>query len=184
MRSSFFATRKIFAKTIALIAFGVLMMGIWSPKPLQAQTQQSQQYQSKPTGSTGSVLPGTSVQDTGSVVVHKDPRIDQLIKKRMEINEKTTRDNRRTSRGFRIQVINTRDRNEAIQAKTKMLQTLPEHASYIQYNAPFFKLKLGNFKTREEAEKVLKQVSRHYSTGVFIVSEMIEVKPEKPEEFE
>ncbi|MGV3764634.1 MAG: SPOR domain-containing protein [Chitinophagaceae bacterium] len=117
-----------------------------------------------------------------AVVVHKDPRIDQLLKKQIEINEYTTRDNRRTAKGFRIQVVSTRDRNEAISAKTKMLQNFPAHMSYIQYNAPFFKLKLGNFKTRTEAEQVMRQVVKFYPNGSFIVSETIEVKPEKPEE--
>lgn len=126
-----------------------------------------------------------SAQQTGtqgSVIVHKDPRLDMLVKKQIEINEYTTRDNRRTAKGFRIQVINTRDRNEAISAKTKMLQLFPDQASYILYNAPFFKLKMGNFKTRPEAEQVLRKVIRHYPNGTFIINDVIEVKPEKSEE--
>lgn len=119
---------------------------------------------------------------SNAVVVHKDPRIDQLVKKQMEINEYTTRDNRRTAKGFRIQVVSTRDRNEAISAKTKMLQSFPAHNSYIQYNAPFFKLKLGNFKTRAEAEQVMRQVVKFYPSGSFIVAETIEVKLDKLEE--
>lgn len=119
-----------------------------------------------------------------AVVVHKDPRIDLLVKKRIEINEKTTRDNRRTAKGFRIQVINTRERNVAINAKTSMLQAFPDHRSYIVFNAPFFKLKLGNFRTRGEAEQVLRRVVRYYPEGCFIVADMIEVKPGIPEENE
>lgn len=115
----------------------------------------------------------------GSVIVHKDSRIDLLVKKQMEINEYTTRDSRRTAKGFRIQVINTRDRNEAINTKTKMLQLFPDHQSYIVFNQPFYKIKLGNFKSRTEAEQVMRQVVRHYPNGAFIIQDVIEVKPER-----
>jgi len=133
-----------------------------------------------------SVAAGVSAQQgsqEGSVVVHKDPRIDLLVKKQIEINEYTTRDSRRTAKGFRIQVINTRDRNEAINTKTRMLQLFPDHQSYIVFNQPFYKIKLGNFKTRTEAEQIMRQVVRHYPNGAFIIQDVIEVKPEKTEDF-
>ena len=58
--------------------------------------------------------------DTSSIVVHKDPRLDLLVKKQAEINEETTRNARRVARGFRLLVINTNHREEAINAKTKL----------------------------------------------------------------
>ena len=42
--------------------------------------------------------------------------------KQIEINEYTTREARSTVPGFRIQVVNTTDRNQAIQTKTKVYQ--------------------------------------------------------------
>src|SRR5260370_41712764 len=47
--------------------------------------------------------------DTGSVIVNKDPRLDSLVQKQIEINELTTRDARRNVPGFRIQVMNSPD---------------------------------------------------------------------------
>ena len=53
-------------------------------------------------------------------------------------------------------MINTNNRDEAIAAKTKVYTYFPELKAYLQYQSPYFKLRAGNFKTREEAEKYRK----------------------------
>jgi hypothetical protein len=114
----------------------------------------------------------------GSVVVNKDPRIDLLVSKQIEINEVTTRNARRHAPGFRILVISTNDRNKVIEAKTKMYREFPELKAYMMYQSPFFRLKVGNFREREEAEEYLSQIQRIYKSGVYIVPDTIEVRPE------
>lgn len=118
-------------------------------------------------------------QDSASVAVHKDPRIDMLIKKQIDINEETTRDTRRSMSGYRILVINSNDRNKVFAAKAKIYQSYPELKPYLMYQPPFYKLKVGNFKTREEAEEYRKELARDFSTGLYIIKDVIEVKPEK-----
>jgi hypothetical protein len=119
------------------------------------------------------------VDSTSGVVVHKDPRIDLLVKKQIDINEETTRDTRRTMSGYRIQVINSNDRNKVFAVKAKIYQSYPELKPYLMYQPPFYKLKVGNFKTKEEAEEYRKELSREYPTGLYIVRDIIEVKPDK-----
>jgi len=121
-----------------------------------------------------------TAMQTATVVVHKDPRIDALIKKKAAINKATT-NVARTARGFRLLVINTSNRDEAIAAKTKVYTYFPELKAYLQYQSPYFKLRAGNFKTREEAEKYRKSMTSMFPKGVFIVNDIIEVKPEKEE---
>ena len=117
--------------------------------------------------------------DTASIVVHKDPRLDLLIKKQAEINEETTRNARKVARGFRLLVINTNHREEAINAKTKLYQYFPELKSYLLYQSPYFKLKAGNFKEKKDAENYQQKLNKVFPKGVFIMSDLIEVKPEK-----
>ena len=119
--------------------------------------------------------------DTPSVVVYKDPRIDQLIKKQIDINEETTRENRRTAPGYRILVINSNDRKKVFAAKAKIYQLYPELKPYLLYQAPFYKLKVGNFRTKEEAEEYRIELSRDFPSGLYIVRDIIEVKPERRE---
>jgi hypothetical protein len=117
--------------------------------------------------------------DSGSVMVAKDPRIDLLIRKQIQINEETTRDSRRNIPGFRIQVINSSDRNRVFAVKTQIYQKYPELKPYLMYQAPNYKLKLGNFKTAEEAQPYVQQLAKLFPTGVYVIHDIIEVKPDK-----
>lgn len=133
-------------------------------------------------------LPAFAQYDTtrrmeGSVVVHKDPRIDLLITKQASINTASKKLYGRTMRGYRLMVMNTNKRDEAIAAKTKVYTAFPELKAYLVYQAPFFRLKAGNFKTREEAARYQRMMNTYFPKGVFIVNDVIEVKPEEtPEE--
>jgi len=118
-------------------------------------------------------------QDSTSVVVHKDPRIDVLVKKQADINAAIKRSMSRTAKGYRILVINTNKRDEAIAAKTKVYSNFPELKAYLVYKSPYFRLKAGNFRTREEAQQYQKILSVYFPKGVFIVNDVIEVTPEK-----
>jgi len=120
-----------------------------------------------------------TLNDTSSVVVHKDPRVDMLVKKQAEINEETTRNARKVARGYRLLVINTNKRDEAIGAKSKLYQYFPELKSYLYYQTPYFKVKAGNFKEKKEAEDYQKKLNKVFQKGVFIMSDLIEVKPER-----
>jgi hypothetical protein len=121
-----------------------------------------------------------SAQDsTASVVVNKDPRIDLLVNKQIEINEVTTRNSRRAAPGFSILVISSNDRNKVIDAKTKMYREFPELKAYMMYNSPFFRLKVGNFRERTDAEEYLSRIQRLYPTGIYIVPDTIEIRPDQ-----
>jgi hypothetical protein len=120
--------------------------------------------------------------DSGSVVVNKDPRLDELIRKQIAINEETTRDSRRNIPGYRLQVISTQDRNKVFAAKAKILQQFPDLKPYLMYQAPNYKLKVGNFRTQEEAEESQQELSKLFPTGLFVIRDIIEVKLEKVKE--
>ncbi|HET9825593.1 MAG TPA: SPOR domain-containing protein [Chitinophagaceae bacterium] len=128
---------------------------------------------------TFSLFAQQTVADTSSVIVHKDPRLDLLIKKQAEINDETTRNTRKVARGYRLLVINTNKREEAMSAKTKLYQYFPELKSYLLYQSPYFKLKAGNFREKKDAENYQQRLNKVFPKGVFIMSDLIEVKPDK-----
>ena len=116
---------------------------------------------------------------TGMVIVHKDPRLDLLVRKQAEANAYIKRSTARTARGYRLLVINTNKRDEAIAAKTRIYTNFPELKAYLVYQSPFFKVKAGNFRTRDEALQYQKTLSPFFPKGVFVVMDVIEVTPEK-----
>lgn len=120
--------------------------------------------------------------DTSGVIVHKDPRLDLLVKKQIQINEETSREARRIGKGYRLLVLNTNKRDEAVTAKTKVYSFFPELKSYLIYQAPYYKLKVGNFKDKKEAEAYQKRLQKYFPDGVFIMNDTIEINLEKEAE--
>lgn len=114
--------------------------------------------------------------DTNAVVIHKDPRLDMLVKKQAQINEETSRDARRIVKGFRLMIITTNKLDEAIDAKTKVYTYFPELKAYMWHQSPYYKLKVGNFKERKEAEVYQKKLSVFFPKGVFIMPDKVEIK--------
>jgi len=117
--------------------------------------------------------------DTATVIVHKDPRVDALAKKQASVNAAIKKASARSMKGYRLLVVNTNKRNEAIDAKAKIYTYFPDLKAYLVYQTPYFKLKAGNFKTREEADRYRKTMNSIFPKGVFIINDMIEITPEK-----
>jgi len=116
------------------------------------------------------------VDSTSPVVVQKDPRIDLLVRKQIEINEVTTRESRRFVPGFRIQVMNSPDRAKVFAAKARVFEQFPDWKPYLLYQSPNYKLRIGNFKTQEEAQDAMKQLSKIFPTGLYVIPDVIELK--------
>ena len=126
----------------------------------------------------------TMAQMDSGIVVHKDSRIETLLKKQGDINKvagfKTSNGQ---YKGFRIMVLNSTDRELAYKTKGQLLSRFPDHAVYMSYQAPFFKLKIGDFIKKEDAESLRKQLSNMMPKGVFVVPELIKVKPEDEKKY-
>lgn len=122
-----------------------------------------------------------SAQD--SIVVKKDPRLDVLTGKQAAANK---RNSMMTSdgkyKGFRVQVISTRDRTKALNTKAELLTRFPEEKAYTVYQSPYFKVRIGNFINKEDAETFRKSLSRLYPEGVFVVPDVIDYTPPEEEE--
>ena len=117
--------------------------------------------------------------DSNTVIVHKDLRLDLLVKKQATINEVTSREGRKTDKGFRLMIISTNNRDEALAAKTKIYSYFPELKAYLWYQSPYFRVKAGNFKDRKDAESYQKRMNIYFPKGVFIMKDIIEVKSAK-----
>lgn len=74
--------------------------------------------------------------------------------------------------GFRIQVFFGPERQKAQEAKTQLSALYPENQTYLVYQQPNFKVRLGDFKTRLEASRFLQRVQGNYP-GAFIVPDEV-----------
>ena len=117
-----------------------------------------------------------------SVKIIKDSRIDILAAKQAEFNSR----NRTVAKGYRLMVINSRDKDLVMKVRAQLLQRYPEQKIYMSFQAPYIKIKFGNFVEKDEAEKYKKMLttSNLVSTSIYMVPEMVEVKPDKNKEKE
>jgi hypothetical protein len=118
-------------------------------------------------------------QTSSNTAIHKDPRLDLLIQKQVELNKEVYKENNRTGPGYRVLVINTNDRKAALDVKSRLMADFPDHKTYLIYQSPYFKIQIGNFRARKEAENLRNQIIRIYPSGVIVVPATVEFKPEK-----
>jgi hypothetical protein len=120
----------------------------------------------------------TSAQGSaeGRVVVIQDPLVDTVLRQyeamRLRIMENP--DNKSIP-GFRIQIffdsgINSSDR--ARQARDVFQAMFPDVPAYVSWKAPNYRVRVGDFRNRLEAEKVLQSILIGYPNAWVIKDEI------------
>lgn len=127
------------------------------------------------------ILENASAQkDTSRVEVVKDYRVDILLKKQAQINKVTGYKNSRGEyKGFRIMVMNTNDRELAYRTRANILRYFPDYNVYMAYQTPYFKIKMGDFLKRADADRLRKELSVFFKQGTFVIQDIIKITPEE-----
>ncbi|MFN5422386.1 MAG: SPOR domain-containing protein [bacterium] len=125
------------------------------------------------------VSKGLHAQFAKSPHVIRDPRLDKLVDKQIELNKEALKSRVSIEQGFRILVIATNKRDIAIEAKSTLLKNFPDQKSYMFYQSPNFKVLFGNYRTEKEAEEMRKQLQELFKDPPLIVPSTVEVKGEK-----
>ena len=110
-----------------------------------------------------------------TIIVHKDPRLDVFTAKQASVNKLTSK---MTStgqyRGYRIQVMNTRNREAAFKAKSDLMQLFPGQKAYVLFQSPYFKVRVGNFPEKADAIAFKERLAKVYPQNGYIVEDIIE----------
>jgi SPOR domain len=119
----------------------------------------------------------------GNITVFLDSRIELLAKKEAELNEAIA-NGPKFAKGFRLMVLSTNDRTQAMNLRAKLLQLFPEQKIYMSFQPPHIKVKLGNFLEKTEADQYKKEIilNKLVTTDIYLLPEIIEIKTEKNKE--
>jgi len=118
-----------------------------------------------------------------TVIVHKDARLDVLTTKQAAVNKLTSKlTSSGQYKGYRLQVVNTRSRDEAFKAKADLLQMFPQQKVYMLYQSPYFKIRIGNFMQRADALAFRAQLEKSYPQTAYVVEDVIEYTPAEDED--
>ena len=96
------------------------------------------------------------------ITVTQDPKIEQLLSEKRKVNSSITINN-----PFKIQIFN----GSSEESKKILIQFKKENKDYdatIVFSTPIYKVWIGNFKTRIEAERNLNLLKKKYSSAILI----------------
>jgi hypothetical protein len=110
-----------------------------------------------------------SVQPKGSLVIFKDPKLDDITK--FVGREKKTITGTKID-GYRIQIFFDESKTVAQSQKVSFINAHPEHKAYIDYMAPNYRVRVGNFRTKLEAEKLKQELIAFFPTCIVIKDEI------------
>ena len=118
-----------------------------------------------------------------NVVINGDPRIEKLI----ETYDELKKENNKVS-VFRVQVFSG-ERDNATKALKFFEKKHYDQYSNIVYDQPNFKVKVGAFRTKNDAEKFIKTLEKPYNSAFILTedidyNEFIKIRLEQPQQDE
>ena len=96
---------------------------------------------------------GISFAQNGTVTVNQDPQIDALLLLKKDVN--------RNTKMFKIQIYNG-SRTGAEYARNEFRRYYSSWPVSMTYETPNYKIWVGNFRSRIEADRALKKIKRKY----------------------
>lgn len=102
--------------------------------------------------------------------IRQDPRITDLLVRHSQINQR-----RQGTEGFRLEIFfssEAKAREKAVRVKNEFNLIFPNIASYLLFQTPNFKVRIGDFRNKSEALKTKADIAFKYPNA-FIVKDMI-----------
>jgi len=106
----------------------------------------------------------------GNLSINADPRIKNLVNMHIAYNEAFP-----VMPGYRIQIFmesGNEALNKAEEVKDKFNLKYKDVDAYLFFAAPYYRVRVGDFRTRIEAEKFLQQINRTYPNAWVIKDEI------------
>ncbi|WP_343748888.1 hypothetical protein [Fluviicola sp.] len=112
---------------------------------------------------------GFSIAGNAQVTIVKDSRIDELVRAQGQaIPPATTPE----INGYRLQLTFDTSKGTIDEARSRFAAMFPKVDTYVEFIAPHYFLKVGDFRTQLEAEKVKAATTQQFPT-CFVVKEKI-----------
>lgn len=84
--------------------------------------------------------------------------------------------------GFRVQVYAGKDRDEAQRIRGMCLNMKFDDQAYLHYDRPNYRVKVGDFLTREDARELYRQLKKRFPEAIIVPDIVTVVKKATPDE--
>ncbi|TAL57629.1 MAG: SPOR domain-containing protein [Bacteroidetes bacterium] len=102
----------------------------------------------------------------------QDKRVNELMLKHILINEAK----KEKMKGYRVQIHFGPEKSKALDVRANFTMQYANSKAHLDYHQPYFKIRVGDFRTKLEAYKLLQEISDDFP-GAFIVSDEIDLPP-------
>ena len=109
----------------------------------------------------------TTLAKNGNITSVNEKGIDALVHKYETILKA-----KNGVEGWRVQLIFKAKQEEIKQLKIDFIRLYPEIPAYLEYDAPYYRVRVGNCRTKLEAIKIKHQISKNFP-GAYPVPEII-----------
>ena len=106
---------------------------------------------------------GLSNYTQAQVTIIQSDDVEQLLAKEKEVNKSTT-----TIKGWSIQMLSSDDRTKITELKGIFLNTYPNTPVDWTYEAPYYKLRAGAYRTKAEATRLLYKVREQFPDAYIV----------------
>ncbi len=116
-----------------------------------------------------------------NIQIQQDPLLTEMLVWHISNNKKD-----KQIEGFRVEIFFSSDadaKEKALKKKVEFLKLYPENTVHIKYVAPNFRVRVGDFRTKNEALKLFKEIKNTYPLS-FIVTDNIDFPLMKPLQYE
>ena len=117
----------------------------------------------------------------GTMDIRQDIRLEKILGWQIENNKKLD-----GTDGFRVEIFFSsamNAREQALNKKREFLSRYPGYNVHIIFSAPNFKVRVGDFRSKNEALKLYKMIQQDYP-GAFIVPDIIDFPTLKADNYE
>ena len=119
----------------------------------------SQEIETKSKRNIFESLQSNDSNSPGSVKIYQDSRIEQLV---IEHKTATETKSTMTGNGYRVQVFSSNVQRtakaEAFKIEKVLREEFPDYEVYVNYTSPFWKVRVGDFKTFNDAQECRREL--------------------------
>lgn len=104
------------------------------------------------------------------IEIHQDPMVGKMLDWHIENNKIKNK-----IEGFRVEIFFSSDvdaKEKALKKKVEFLSAYPDNTVHIIYVSPNFRVRVGDFRTKNEALKLYREIKDNYPVSFIITDEI------------
>jgi len=107
-----------------------------------------------------------SQSNEGTVRIESSAHIDQMVAQKKQYNKSLD-----TYQGYKIQIYYGSEK-ECYEVKDEFTALFPDINTSIIFSTPQWKLQIGNYRTRLEADKAMVNIKKEYPSAIVLATEI------------